>query len=61
MQNNFFRFSLGEFECVCLLDGYYDYPLQNMYANVPRQQIEVALRERDLPVANVKTLVQNLN
>jgi glyoxylase-like metal-dependent hydrolase (beta-lactamase superfamily II) len=55
MQNNFFRFSLGEFECVCLLDGYYDYPLQNMYANVPRQQIEAALRERDLPVEVITT------
>jgi hypothetical protein len=49
MQTNFYRFSLGAFECVCLLDGTYEYPPQNMYANVPREQLEAALRERDLP------------
>jgi glyoxylase-like metal-dependent hydrolase (beta-lactamase superfamily II) len=55
MDINFYCFSLGAFECVCLLDGYYDYPLQNMYANVPREQIESILRARDLPVEVITT------
>jgi glyoxylase-like metal-dependent hydrolase (beta-lactamase superfamily II) len=55
MQTNFYRFSLGAFECVCLLDGFYEYPLQNMYANVPREQLEAALRERGLPVEVITT------
>ena len=55
MESNFYRFRLGQFECVSLLDGIVDYPLQTMYANVPREQVEAALRQRNLPVEVVTT------
>ena len=55
MGSGFYRFSLGAFECVCLLDGYVDYPVQNHYANIPREQVDVELRRRRLPVEVVTT------
>jgi glyoxylase-like metal-dependent hydrolase (beta-lactamase superfamily II) len=55
MDSEFYRFAVGQFECVSLLDGYHDYPIQNMYANVSRQQVEVALRQRNLPLEIVTT------
>jgi glyoxylase-like metal-dependent hydrolase (beta-lactamase superfamily II) len=55
MNNGSYRFKLGEFECVSLSDGSVDYPLQNFFANVPRAQVEEALRQRDLPIDYVTT------
>ncbi len=55
MGSGYFRFMLGEFECACLLDGYVDYPVQNHYANIPREQVDVELRRRNLPVDVVTT------
>ena len=55
MKSDFYRFRLGEFECVCLLDGTMDYPIQNIYSNVPREQVEKALRQHHLPVEFVTT------
>jgi len=50
-----YRFKLGDFECVSLSDGSVDYPLQSFFANVPKAQIEEALRQRDLPIDYVTT------
>ena len=55
MEPDFYRFRLGEFECVCLLDGTMDYPIQNIYSNVPREQVEEALRQHHLPVEFITT------
>ncbi len=55
MKTNFVHFKLGAFACTSLLDGYVDYTLQNMYANVPRAQVEAALRQHGLPVEFVTT------
>jgi glyoxylase-like metal-dependent hydrolase (beta-lactamase superfamily II) len=52
---DYYCFSLGDFKCASLCDGYVDYPLQNMYANAPREQVEAALRQRDLPVDFITT------
>lgn len=49
------RFRVGEFECVSLSDGSLDYSLKNMYANVPVEQVEEALRQHNLPVEYVTT------
>lgn len=55
MELCFYRFQIGRFEGVSLLDGSMDYPIQNIYANVSREQVEAALRQRNLPVDVVTT------
>lgn len=50
-----YRFKLGEFECVSISDGSLDYPLQNLFANVPKEQIEEILRQRNLPTDHITT------
>jgi glyoxylase-like metal-dependent hydrolase (beta-lactamase superfamily II) len=55
MNTGSYRFKLGAFECVSLSDGSLDYPLQNFFANVPLEQVEQALRQRDLPTDYITT------
>lgn len=55
MLSESYRFKLGEFECVSISDGSLDYPLQNFFANVPKEQIEEILRQRNLPTDHVTT------
>jgi glyoxylase-like metal-dependent hydrolase (beta-lactamase superfamily II) len=55
MNSGFYNFRLGAFECVSLLDGSMDYPIQNIYSNVPREHVEEALHRRRLPVEVVTT------
>lgn len=55
MSTDSYRFKLGDFECVSLSDGSLDYPLQNFFANVPKAQIEEALRQRNLPIDYITT------
>jgi glyoxylase-like metal-dependent hydrolase (beta-lactamase superfamily II) len=50
-----YRFKLGDFECISLSDGSVDYPLKNFFANVPIEQVEEALRQRNLPIDYVTT------
>jgi glyoxylase-like metal-dependent hydrolase (beta-lactamase superfamily II) len=50
-----YRFKLGDFECVCLSDGSWDYPLKNIFANVPVEQVQEALRRRNLPIDCITT------
>lgn len=50
-----YRFKLGDFECVSISDGSLDYPLQNLFANVPKKQIEEILRQRNLPTDHITT------
>src|SRR5262245_3152913 len=44
MSADFHRFHLGNYECVSLYDGYNDYKLEEMVANAPQVDVEVALR-----------------
>jgi hypothetical protein len=55
MESGFYRFKLGQFECTSLLDGSMDYPIQNFYANVSREQVEAALYQRNLPLDMITT------
>jgi glyoxylase-like metal-dependent hydrolase (beta-lactamase superfamily II) len=55
MSTGSYRFKLGDFECVSLSDGSLDYPLKNFFANVPIEQVEDALRQRDLPIDHITT------
>jgi glyoxylase-like metal-dependent hydrolase (beta-lactamase superfamily II) len=50
-----YRFRLGAFECVALCDGGWDYPLENVFAGVPVEQIQEALRRRNLPLDTITT------
>ncbi len=55
MSTDSYRFKLGDFECVCLSDGSLDYPLKNFFANVSVEQIQEALRQRNLPIDYITT------
>jgi glyoxylase-like metal-dependent hydrolase (beta-lactamase superfamily II) len=55
MNNGYYRFSLGDFDCISLSDGSVDYPIKNFFANVPVEQVEEALRQYNLPVEYVTT------
>lgn len=55
MTTDSYRFRLGDFECVSISDGSYDYPLQNFFANVPKEQVETILRQRNLPTDHITT------
>jgi glyoxylase-like metal-dependent hydrolase (beta-lactamase superfamily II) len=50
-----YHFKLGEFQCVSISDGSLDYPLQNFFANVPKEQIEEILLQRNLPTDHITT------
>jgi glyoxylase-like metal-dependent hydrolase (beta-lactamase superfamily II) len=52
---SYYRFQLGDFECVCISDGGYNYPPQNFFANVPQEQVEEVLRQRNLPTDHIWT------
>jgi glyoxylase-like metal-dependent hydrolase (beta-lactamase superfamily II) len=55
MNTAFYRFKLGDFECVSISDGSLVYPIENFFAKVPKQQVEEALRQYDLPTDQVVT------
>jgi len=55
MKTGSYRFELGDFECVCLSDGRLDYELKNLFSNVPIEQIQEALRQRNLPIDLITT------
>lgn len=50
-----FRFEVGEFGCVSASDGALNYPPESLFANVPLERVEEALRQRDLPPTQVTT------
>jgi glyoxylase-like metal-dependent hydrolase (beta-lactamase superfamily II) len=50
-----FRFRVGEFECVSVNDGALNYPPESFFANVSLERVEEALRERNLPTAQIMT------
>jgi glyoxylase-like metal-dependent hydrolase (beta-lactamase superfamily II) len=50
-----YRFRLGSFECFALSDGDRDYPLKNLFADVPLAEAQEALRQRRLPIDFVTT------
>src|SRR5215217_4924467 len=50
-----FRFGVGDFECVSISDGALNYPPESFFSNVPLEHVEEALRERNLPTAQIMT------
>jgi glyoxylase-like metal-dependent hydrolase (beta-lactamase superfamily II) len=55
MDTGSYRFSLGRFRCISVSDGTFNYPLESFFANVPREQVEAALRRHNLPTDRVTT------
>jgi glyoxylase-like metal-dependent hydrolase (beta-lactamase superfamily II) len=55
MDAGHFRFRIGELECISISDGALNYPPETLFANVPPEQIEEALRGQNLPVDRVTT------
>jgi glyoxylase-like metal-dependent hydrolase (beta-lactamase superfamily II) len=50
-----FRFEIGDFQCTSVSDGALNYPIESFFSDAPVEHVEEALRERDLPTAQVTT------
>lgn len=50
-----YRFTVGDFECVSISDGSFNYPLESFFANAPTNELEANLRQYDLPVDHITT------
>lgn len=52
---SYYRFTLGDYECVCLYDGIYNYALSEKFAGVPREEVQEALRQHNLPTESARS------
>lgn len=50
-----YRFLLGEFECLAVSDGAFNYSPGSLFANVSQQEVESVLHARGLPTDRVTT------
>jgi glyoxylase-like metal-dependent hydrolase (beta-lactamase superfamily II) len=48
-------FSVGDVECVAVNDGTFSYPIGWLFSNVPPEEVESTLRERQLPATHVES------
>ena len=55
MNNESYGFMLGDYKCVSIMDGSKDYPLENFFANVPKEKVEEVLRRLNLPTDHITT------
>jgi glyoxylase-like metal-dependent hydrolase (beta-lactamase superfamily II) len=55
VNNENYRFKLGHFECMCIMDGSVNYPPGHLFANVPKAEVEAALRGQNLPIDYITT------
>ncbi|MGE5222556.1 MAG: MBL fold metallo-hydrolase [Omnitrophica WOR_2 bacterium] len=55
MDAQYYRFQLGDFECVALCDGSMDYTLESFVTNAPKEQVEAVLKAANLPVDHITT------
>jgi glyoxylase-like metal-dependent hydrolase (beta-lactamase superfamily II) len=55
MQAGSYSFRIGALECICLSDGSLHYPLGAFFKNVPIDEVQALLRERDLPTDGIVT------
>ncbi len=56
MVSNSYRFKLGDFECIALNDGNFNYSLESFFANAPKEQLEESLRQHNLPTTHVASV-----
>jgi glyoxylase-like metal-dependent hydrolase (beta-lactamase superfamily II) len=55
MDSGIYRFRLGEFECIALRDGNFNYPLESLFANAPQALLAQTLRQHGLPLEHITT------
>jgi glyoxylase-like metal-dependent hydrolase (beta-lactamase superfamily II) len=55
MDSQFYRFTLGDFQCVSLLDGSLDYALEHFVKNAPKEQVQAYLQAHNLPTGHITT------
>ena len=55
MDTGSFRFEVGEFQCTSVSDGALNYPPESFFSDAPLERVEEALRERNLPTAQIMT------
>ncbi len=55
MDFDYYRWNLGDFSCVSLIDGSWDYPLGELFADIPIEQVQEVLRQRNLPTDFITT------
>ena len=53
MPKEVFKFKIGEFDCISLNDGYLDMRIEDLFANVDRNDLEQVLRMRNWPIDHV--------
>jgi glyoxylase-like metal-dependent hydrolase (beta-lactamase superfamily II) len=53
MNVQFYRFGVGQFDCVAISDGSLNYPVESFFANAPPEQVQSALRNRGLPTTQI--------
>lgn len=55
MRTDYYRFQLGNNECISLCDGGMDYELESMVTNAPRSDVEAALRAHGMAINVITT------
>jgi glyoxylase-like metal-dependent hydrolase (beta-lactamase superfamily II) len=55
MNTGSYHFPLGGFDVISISDGAFNYPLETFFANVPREEVEEALRRHHLPTDRITT------
>lgn len=55
MENDFYSFQIGSFECAALCDGSAEYSLESMVANAPRSDVQAYLQAHGLPTEVIVT------
>ena len=55
MDTEHYCFQLGSYECISLYAGFHDYQFEQMFANVPRPEVELALQEHGFSPKAVTT------
>jgi glyoxylase-like metal-dependent hydrolase (beta-lactamase superfamily II) len=53
MESGNYRFSLGDFQCVSVSDGALNYPIASFFANAPKDEVEQALQQYDMPTGQI--------
>lgn len=55
IEQNYYKFNSGKFECICMNDGGLNYDLFKFFNNVPKEEVESELKKCNLPVDYVYT------
>jgi glyoxylase-like metal-dependent hydrolase (beta-lactamase superfamily II) len=55
MDSGSYHFHVGAFECIALSDGAFNYPIDSLFANVPVEQVQDALRQHQLSPEQITT------